>query len=567
VAIEQKFNENENNNTTTGVSVGGTSVGQSRPAPQQRQGSGLFTDLNKYIQANQGAGQRTAQGISQNLTNKFEPEKTNVFNTGKATASGIDSGQKEIEKGSGYKTLFEQNKPELETVANDNTKAAEFAKFRTGQGVNINQLNNTAGQAETANIAAQQKLDQYGQQVASEQGRFGLLRDVYGGLGKRYGSGQQKLDQLLLQSGGNNNVAQLKGSVTGLQQSVNPEIQKLAQYKSDIGNLQTGQAGLASDLTNLSSNAFNQKDQELTNNMQNINAARRQGLEDLGNTFNSLVGAEGASDFSQNMAEKLKLNLGQRTFGALDNLNVKNDLTSKLDERMASDINQTSNQEQLNRYNALQKLMKSGYDAKQNVATYDNNLNKTLGEQLGRDNVVYKDFGDLASRGEDQFRQALMSGSDTIYGTGKTSQTQAKEGVRLSDYLVNPEDRSKFHYKNSTDWNKDNAFFNDEYTEKDPVAKDILGVKDGMSVLGIGDASPLVNASLRAIGIRPTRGISMDEYRDAENYAHADLIANINNSLDKSGYSQQLGSRGIQKSYTPEARYANIKKRFALGNN
>ena len=573
MAVVQNFGQKDENNQQQSPPAfggsesasGGGSAGQTQAAPQQRQGSGLFTNLNKYIQANQGAGQRTAQNVGQNLNKQFEPEKTNVFNQSQNTQKGIGEGQEALKKGSEFKTIFNQGNPSaFENVANDDKQAAEFAKFRTGQGVNVNQLQNNANQFEQANLAAQQKLGQFGQQVGSEQGRFGLLKQAYGGMGKRYGSGQQKLDQLLLQSGGDNAVGTLKNTVAGLGQSVNPEMQKLAGYKQDIGKIGTDQADLAKVLTESSGKAFGQQSDELNKQMADINAARDADRAYAANLAKSLRGEEGSADFNEEMANKLGLHMGQRTYNALNNINTDQDVYSA-DARNATNIGQTSSEGQINRYNALQKLMRGGYNAQDKNLVYDQNLNAKYdaANQLGKQAVNYKDYSAEVKRQEEDFNKYLESGAANMRGSGEGSQTAAAEGVNLKDYLANPEDRSKYHYKNSTDWNKDNQYFTgdqggyagDQYgsgpvdLNKGP-GTDNLGITDPLGQMGVFDTATLHNSFYNAIGannLMGGKGISADDYRYAEDRAHENLISNINKSLGSKGYFNELGQRGKTK--------------------
>ncbi len=187
------------------ISVSGTPItavegGVGQPTPQgtatgrKPSGSGRFTNIQGYLQANQGAGEKIAGQIGQDV--KKQTEKLGQA-VGQAGAIGSQL-QAERDRLANVGSLQTQ----LQT---DPTKVnvEQFRQISTGQTA----LNPIQQQAQQTFDTAQGELGRVQQlagQTGTEAGRFELLRQSLGRPG--YSRGQQKLDQLLVQAGGGGNV-------------------------------------------------------------------------------------------------------------------------------------------------------------------------------------------------------------------------------------------------------------------------------------------------------------------------------------------------------------------------
>lgn len=237
----------------SGSSVGGAPAPQTQAgtAPPPQQGSGRFVNLQRYINANQGAGERIAGKIGTGI--QGQQEKLNKTLAGTSTIQNQIQGEKDrIAQASGYGTQIQADPTKLVPMTMDQYKTS--STFNPYQNVNpaatpapgtigldtkvdktpeqvnaeyqayldspeasktlnaVTQLR--TGQTNAGNIqnATQQQLGLATQRLrdlqgtanmtGSESGRFQLLQDT---LGRRqgYSTGQQGLDQLLLQSQGN----------------------------------------------------------------------------------------------------------------------------------------------------------------------------------------------------------------------------------------------------------------------------------------------------------------------------------------------------------------------------
>ena len=277
-------NNNPNNNTSTGVGGAPTSSGAptsagapvgvgapqggniassggvqqsflnpSGPAPQANN-SGNFTNIQSYLNANQGAGQNIAGAIGQNANN----QANTVANT-TGNAQGVIGGQiaqenANIAQAGGIVNQIGQDPTQLfggyNAGTNSFNNAQQFGNFQQLQNgtTNAAALTGAANQALQPAQADVNNLNTFANQAGSEQGRFGLLQQTLGNAG--YNSGQQGLDQLLLSTAPGNNLGNLQ---TNLNNTATGAANNLAntqqQFASQIGALtpaaQAAQAQIA----------------------------------------------------------------------------------------------------------------------------------------------------------------------------------------------------------------------------------------------------------------------------------------------------------------------------------
>ena len=269
------FDPNKKNPTQlqtigTATPAGPVTTSQAAPAAQQPQGSGRFTNIQKYLGANKAGGQQVASkigsNIQQDLTKQQDATKKyneqlgqSVQKAGQVAQQGAGFQQKLGEIGTeigaaktaGYDARNNQQFSNLQNF----TQSPDFNQFQdiqAGRGIDEDLLNlQQQKAAQTANIAAQSAQTAQGQ-LASEGGRFELLRKTFGGAARPgYGQGQQRLDQVLLGQGGG--LGQVQGDVGAkarelqqLSKATGAEagnVNRLAQQERDLIsgiNTQTG---------------------------------------------------------------------------------------------------------------------------------------------------------------------------------------------------------------------------------------------------------------------------------------------------------------------------------------
>lgn len=274
---------------------------QAAPKPQP-QGSGRFTNIQKYLGANKAGGQQVANkigsGIQSGLSKEQEATKKYNEQLGKSVSDakgvaqqgagfqkdlgqiGTDIGNAGISR-SGYDKWREGRSYQMDAVGpeeqarrrkvdyelyqqealknrgNQNiasvdafTQRPDFNQFQdiqAGRGIDENLLANQqqrlAGQANNAaNMASTAQ-----QQLGNEGGRFELLRKTFGGAARPgYGQGQQRLDQMLLGQGGG--LGKVQSDVAGQSRDLQAQAKDANSQKNEVGRLAQQEKDLMSGI-------------------------------------------------------------------------------------------------------------------------------------------------------------------------------------------------------------------------------------------------------------------------------------------------------------------------------
>lgn len=381
---DQNNNNNQQNqqqgqplNTGGGASQGAPQGGSapSSAQPQQRQGSGRFQNLSNYLNANQGAGQRMGQAIGTRVGGQVEKQKQETQKNLTDLASGIQAGKGEVQAGQGYSQQLQnigQGLQNFQSMENrqqfdDAAKAAQqfaqqqdFSRFQnvqSGQAVNEQQLRDQAAKTQAIQAANQQNIQTKLGQVSTEQGRFDLLKDVYGArkYGQQYGGGAARLDQLLLQNDPSRAVDQLKtqfgqkakdiGELGRNVSSTSEEGEQLIKSEADIVNALKTQSEANQDIFN---QALGKQE-----NIDFINSLRQQKLDEYKNAIKN-------RQFTGEQAEFLGLGGGQQYGTAADQLrfyNVTSDPNQYLKQaQMAQAMRDIATEQDYDAYKALQQI-------------------------------------------------------------------------------------------------------------------------------------------------------------------------------------------------------------------
>jgi len=248
--IQQQFDEEEQQGEDNsqqlstgpqgqqGANTGGQGSAVGNPGARyqtpEKKGSGRFMNLQKYLGANTGAGERLAGSIQSMAGRQADKVQQNS-----SQADQISQNiQKEKDRLSQTENFNKQiQEGQAQKVAQNNLQ--DFTNLRTGQ----NDLQNIQQQGQQYQNVAQsgiQGLQGLSDQSKSESGRFNLLRQAYGGgrPGSTYGLGQRRLDQLFLQAEGGGQLNQLQnqlgGQVSQAQDTYNQFKQNYGQGVQDI---------------------------------------------------------------------------------------------------------------------------------------------------------------------------------------------------------------------------------------------------------------------------------------------------------------------------------------------
>lgn len=247
------------------------------PTSSQLQGSGRFTNLSKYLNANQEGGQRVAGAIGSNIEGNLNNQQNQSNSYYTQLGNAISNANQQAQTGSDYQKQLQgigqniqQNTLTAPSPATNTTptvgststptpglSAADQATFNarqagqqnfdplsnfaTGQGqslnnyqqflqgnaINTNALNNQQQQYGNSVNAYNQAAQQAQQNLGSEQGRYQLLQNIVGKSAPNYSSSMQGLDQALLAR---------SGGLQGIQSNVQQQLNQAQQAQSNVAN-------------------------------------------------------------------------------------------------------------------------------------------------------------------------------------------------------------------------------------------------------------------------------------------------------------------------------------------
>jgi hypothetical protein len=244
---------------------------------REPQGSGRFSNLQKYIGANQQyneAGGGMAGKIQEQSSSRLDSIRQGIQN--QKTQAQNQYNQLQQNLGQQGQQLQQQAFQDPNAILQNQQQLSEFQKLRTGgYGQDIQGLAQGVNQFQPGI----QGLQQAAQQAGTEQGRFQLLRNRFAQPG--YSTGQQRLDQLLLQA------------TPGAARSLKTGLQGFAQ---EAGTLQSG---LESDIQSRQSELqglAGQRQSEIQNLLQ---YGTTEGLE-------SELGQRGLTDIEQGLNQQLE---------------------------------------------------------------------------------------------------------------------------------------------------------------------------------------------------------------------------------------------------------------------
>lgn len=370
----QQYNQNANEkeqapNTGGGAADTPSAAGASAPggrlaassSGQQAgsTGSGRFTNLQKYIGANQGAGERLGAGITNKVSRENEGASKEADTSASAVREGISSAQNKLQTGNQYKSQVDSENFNAQDIAGDQNKLQDFTQYRTGSAIDEAQLakQNQAAQTNYQNLQNQMQT-QLGQ-TQNDTGRFNLLKNTFGGgsvYQNPYSQGQQRLDGLFLQSGGGNQIGQLQNN---LRSGVNAAGQQLGQLDAagkTIGDITSQEATLASGLQSGIDAKTGKYVGDIEATQSAVNAQRAAEQEWANQQYASLQGGQA---IDKKFADMLGLTSGQNIYNTLSGKNANAYLNYGATNLTGA--NQLANQDQRSYYDALAKL--SGIDS------------------------------------------------------------------------------------------------------------------------------------------------------------------------------------------------------------
>lgn len=255
--------------------VAGFSSGQ----PQQA-GSGRFTNLSKYMSANQGAGERIGSQIQNQVNRNVDTKTSNISEQNQKVRQGIDQGRAQLNQGNQFneqltginKGLSSFNNMEdragfdaASQQAQQFTQAPNFNQFQNiqaGQGVDENALNQGQGQVQVAGQDLSKFTGDNINRIGTEQGRYELLRNRFAPGGRSYAAGNARLDQALLQNAPGNVIGQMRNQFVDQNQASSVLNNQIGAQGQDVNKTVADEVSLLSNLdtvTKSNQDIFNEK--------------------------------------------------------------------------------------------------------------------------------------------------------------------------------------------------------------------------------------------------------------------------------------------------------------------
>lgn len=335
-------------------------VNQSDQSTKPSASSGKFTNVQSFLGANQGAGNRMATNVSSNVSDKAASIRQGVQQAQTNFQQQATPEQQRLQQG---QTLVSNAMNNAQEFVKDPNQLQQFSQLRQGQ---VAQLQNPQDALAQQQQQAQE-LQKTVQSGNTEEGRFGLLKQAF--QGPTYGKGAQRLDQLLLerdtQAPGQNMLQQklqaaygnvdkdVSNELTGEQQQIK-SIQDLAKQRQDeinqgLGDIDKGGliGGLASDLNKRiqAQNALYSKDSvgDLQSRLAAISAGK--------DKYTDASGQEKDVSLTQDELDRMGLKADQSIY----NTNVSDYLNNAAIGRQFSK-EEVANQDDYSKYNALQQL-------------------------------------------------------------------------------------------------------------------------------------------------------------------------------------------------------------------
>lgn len=251
---KQKTNEQQPGPmATTGAMTPGNVPTQSRVASystgqSQTPGSGRFTNLQSYINANKPAGEQLGQKIAGKLGSSLETTEKQTSKQASDISSNIQAEKARIGEAAGFAKQIEEDPTkitnpqptQIEGVQSETPSIAQpvgpsaydrFKPLYAGTS-SADQLKAQAGTAEANAINQYGTVGKNIANLGNEQGRFDLLKQSI--KQPNYSAGQQNLDQLFLQTANPQALAQQQQNLQS----------RLGQSQTAAQNAYQGTAGI-----------------------------------------------------------------------------------------------------------------------------------------------------------------------------------------------------------------------------------------------------------------------------------------------------------------------------------
>lgn len=527
--------------SATGMSSGSTPSAAPAPVNQQK-GSGRFTNIQKYINANQGAGERLASGVGRKIEAQVQPKAEQAQSQAQAVGQAIQESQNKVQQGQQLQQQVAQENFDVTGFASQQPNLQQFTQYRTGQAVDENALRQQAQANQMSAQQAQQAAQGFNQQLGTETGRGQLLKQSFSPT-RTYSMGQQRLDNLFLSRA----TPQLQNIQSGLQQTsqnLGNLLNENTVRQQSIQDLASQEQEIAQGLTGAITSKEQALEQALTGRISDVNAQREAERQKYLNFANQLIQSGQGKALDQELDSSLLgetgLQLGQQTFNVFKDPTLDARQLLSISDRNAQNIQDVAQQADVDKYKALAAL--GGFEPSK--LTKVGELERAAGIKSGEGSIQQRVQDAQMKFLEDAIKQNI-TGTGTKNWKSKDA-LRGKKGTEAASATLNL-----------------NQVLGGDYTAAMrnagvSGARDVLGqiAQDPNAALAAtfttGNAAALIPGAMASIANalpsvfgNPNAGKQQRARDEAQRIANADVINKLNAYLQSRGFDQYLGSKGI----------------------
>lgn len=280
MAQEQVFYANEQDDVkesvvqpeTSSVGLPVDQKGTSGQRSGSQQGSGRFLNIQDYLQANVGqqAGMRYSGQIQEDVQQKTKAGVSESGQKFKSLREGIDAGRTGIDNINKMQQKIGGEGFADEAV--DFVGSDDFENYQAmirGDAIDQQGIADQISAATASTQSAMSQAQDFANLTGSEAGRFQLLRNAVGGP-SRYTSGQQRLDELFLQTSPDNQLGQLQRNIGKQVSELEDQQQSIRGFgeelygTDDISGLIQQEQDLIGGLRELTTNVLTSEQERIT---------------------------------------------------------------------------------------------------------------------------------------------------------------------------------------------------------------------------------------------------------------------------------------------------------------
>lgn len=590
--------------------VGAFNAQQSVPQAQSSQpaSSGQFTNIQKYLQANKGAGQQVANSVNNQMDKSLQAGKTSEQDATKQFQAGVQNANNVLNRGQGYSqqlqapvqqtqgiigSSFAPTQPGTTNAFGDTTNGPamnqqqamnatgqgiqpvssqqaqpfnpgnivnnadtlkDFTNIRTGGAINEDQLGTQANTAQTIAGSNQTDAQNLVDQSKTAIGRNALIGSAFNR--PNYTQGQQRLDSLFLTGAGKQGINAVQDKAnTNYGQATNVYNQDTAGV-NQAGQVKTQDQQLQSDLQNRANSMETGYVSNLESLVPEVNNMRADEKARWQNNFDIMTGKK-QGQMDQDIFNEFQLRNGEHSFGVLNDPNLSLGQIAQLSDRNATGAQDVASQKDVDYYNMLAKLSKGTLDSSGNfVGPSQDQLKLTQASDLGRaaqSNTGDNSLRNMLNTAQGNFIQNALN--RTVTGTGTdTGQSGLFGGgsdanVQLQQNLA--------QYLNSQGINSADIMTGSKGVNS--AGQNVNNAVQGLNLLnpetlpnqalaqqfnGLGSFAPGQEINLGMNAINGMTGAGSGSTAAATARAQSDLLSQLNSVLQGSGYNNYVTMGG-----------------------